>query len=403
MSTNSSLKTIQDGLVFYFDANNPKSYIGEPTTNLNKARSDYTGTSYSTDGEWTSNPTVFTKTYYPNVDTPIGNGATYCVESGTTGYHHLSTWGGSGESGAHSISCYVYPISNNISNFTIGMLNDGGNMVTFDFTTNTITYGGSISNRNAIMQPLKDWPGWYRVGANIEGRVGGWVGSIGLNVNTSYTPSSPYKSFYITGVQYEYKDHITQYVTGSRSNTDGAIDLAKTNSINLSNTAFDSNARITFNNSTSYINTGCILNGSTYTKFAWFNTNNLSAANNIVSGGTNGQHAFWLAVGNKLNAGHNGSWSTVQSSTTISTNTWYFGAASFSTSTGWRLYLNGSMEASSVSTTTFTGTTMPTLIGSYDYGNLFSGTIDMVGIYNKVLSDADVLQLYLRTKSRYRL
>jgi len=112
--------------------------------------------------------------------------------------------GGGSESGEHSISCYIYPLSS-ITNFTIGMLNDGGNMVTFDFTTGAITYGGGIENRNAFMSTVVGFPGWYRVGANIEGRFGGWVGCVGLSTNTSYTPSAPYKSFYITGLQYEYK------------------------------------------------------------------------------------------------------------------------------------------------------------------------------------------------------
>lgn len=382
MSTNSPLKTIQDGLVLYFDNNNPKSYIGEPTTNLNSDPLGLSGNPGSV--TWGGYEYNITRTN----DLPIPSMAEIspywikCVCNGPSS-GRAAVLGVSGLSTGvdYCISCYVYSSNSNIT--TVGW-NSHNSGVSTD--SSAVTYGSSDTLSVKRI---------YRIFRSVAGSQ--------LEVLQTNTSVISGDTFYVTGIQCEQKSYPTQLVNGNRSATQGLVDLTKTNTINLSNTAFDSNARITFNNSTSYINTGCILNGSTYTKFAWFNTNNLSAANNIVSGGTNGQHAFWLAVGNKLNAGHNGSWSTVQSSTTISTNTWYFGAASFSTSTGWRLYLNGSMEASSVSTTTFTGTTMPTLIGSYDYGNLFSGTIDMVGIYNKVLSDADVLQLYLRTKSRYRL
>jgi hypothetical protein len=136
-----------------------------------------------------------------------------------------------------------------------------------------------------------------------------------------------------------------------------------------------------------------ILSTSTYTKIAIFNANTFSNSNNIISGGNTGAHAFWLAAGNRLNAGHNGAWSTVQSSTTLSLNRWYFGAATFNTSTGWVLYLNGTAESTSSSTTTFNGTGN-VQIGAYNEGNLFSGKIGLSSVYNRVLSDTEILQNY---------
>ena len=64
-----------------------------------------------------------------------------------------------------------------------------------------------------------------------------------------------------------------------------------------------------------------ILPTTAYTKVAWFYATNFATGNNIISGGNSGQHAFWLAGGNKLNSGHNGNWSTVVSTTTLSLNT----------------------------------------------------------------------------------
>lgn len=422
MSIHGPGKITQDGLVFYFDANNVKSYAGEPTTNLNKARSDYTGTSYSTDGEWTSDPTRFTKTFYSNVETPIGNGATHCIESGTTGFHHLSRWGGGEESGAHSISCYVYPLSTNITNFTIGMLGDSGNMVFFDFTTNAITYGVNISNRNAFIQPLRDWPGWYRVGANIEGRVGGWVGSIGLNTYTSYTPSSPYKSFYITGIQYEYKDHITQYVSGSRSNTEGLYDLTRSTTIDLTNTKFSTSASLDFPinasaNSYATTNTNCNLTGD-QTLTAWIKPTFGSATPHRTVICTDKAYQYGIKLMNYKNNSRWGLWVGWGTSnyealtgTNINNNQWKMITGTWKQSTGIvTLYLNGEYvtQFSTGNTSAIALSTGNIWIGmgyELDFGNgqSYEGKIDSAAIYNKTLTASEVRQNYNRLKSRYGL
>ena len=145
-----------------------------------------------------------------------------------------------------------------------------------------------------------------------------------------------------------------------------------------------------------------ILSYTTYTKTAYFYVTSFSTANNIVSGGFSGQHAFWLQVSNRLYAGHNGAWSTVTGNTTLSLNTWYFGAVTYSNSTGWKLYLNGIEDGTSANTTTFLGN-QEILIGSYGGGNNFTGRISSVQIYNRVLSAAEILQNYNATKKRYGL
>jgi len=162
---------------------------------------------------------------------------------------------------------------------------------------------------------------------------------------------------------------------------------------------------IVFDGSDDYINVnsgGSILSNVNYTKIAWFYITNLATSNNIISGGNTGQHAFWTAGGNKLNAGHNGNWTTVVSTTTLVTNTWYCGAVTFDTTNGWKLYVNGNQEATSVSTTTFTGTG-DIQIGRYQTGNNYTGRIAITQIYNRVLSATEILQNYNAQKSRFGL
>jgi hypothetical protein len=408
MSVSFSGRGIDSGSLFLFDTYNIKSYIGEPTTNLVQQISNYTGTNYASSTEWSSDPTRFSKTYNSTIDTPIGTGATLCAETGTAGFHHLSTLGGSGENASHSISCYVYPLTS-ITNFTIGMLNDTSNQVTFNLNTREITYGGGISNRNAFCNTVSGFPGWLRVGANIEGRFGGWVGCVGLSTGTSYTPSTPYKSFYITGLQYEYKDHCTPYVFGSRSNTQGLIDLESNKySIDLTGAAFNKNAEIIYDGSTSWLNVGSINMGNKFTIETVFKPQNVSGDLVLVGSSANGCDN-WFGITSKLRAFvteiadvNNVNY---DANTTLVINNWYHGVMTVDTNLV-NLYLNGKNDSSN--TTAFT-------IGSWNAGlsigrrcpdlaqRYFTGSIDYVRIYNRALSATEVLKSFNRVKSRYGL
>jgi hypothetical protein len=162
-------------------------------------------------------------------------------------------------------------------------------------------------------------------------------------------------------------------------------------------------ASIVFDGLDAYVNVNSnanILSKTAYTKTAWFYPTSFSTNNNINSGGFSGQHAFWLAGSDRLNSGHNGQWSTVVSTTVLSLNTWYFGAVTFDTTNGWKLYLNGTQESTSSSTTTFTGNG-EILIGSFAGGNLFTGRIAGTQVYSKVLTASEVLQNFNALRGRY--
>jgi len=419
MSVNGPSKNIINGLSFCIDMINNKSYIGEPTTNLNQQISNYTGTSYCSDAEWSSDPTRLTKTYNSSIVTPIGTGATLCIESGTAGFHHLSRMGGGDQNGLHSISCYIYPLST-ITNFTIGMLNDSSNSVVFDLSTKTITYGGGIENRVAFCVDVPGYPGWLRVGANIEGRTGGWVGCVGIGTNGSYTASSPYKSFYITGLQYEYKDHCTQYTFGTRANTDGIRDLIKSTTLNLTNTRFDSSASIDFPvnaSANSYIttNTNCNITGD-QTLTAWIKPTYGTSSPHRTVICTDKDYQYGVKLMNYKNNSRWGLWlgwgsSNYEALTSgdINNNTWKMITGTWKQSTGIvMLYLNGEYVAQFN-----TGNTNPVSLStgniwvgmgyelSFGTGQSYEGKIDMASIYNRTLSGDEIRKLYNTHRRRY--
>jgi Concanavalin A-like lectin/glucanases superfamily len=170
-----------------------------------------------------------------------------------------------------------------------------------------------------------------------------------------------------------------------------------------------------------------VLSNTAYTKTVWFYVTSFATNNNLISGGNTGRHAFWLAGSNKLQAGHNSTWNTVSSATSLSLNTWYHAAVTFSTTTGWRLYLNGVLDSTNASTstvfsaydvadalfaevpygvgygatTTFLGSG-EILLGGYGTGsNGFSGRISNASVYNRVLSASEIQQNFNALRSRF--
>ena len=427
MSVMGPIKTISDGLSFYYDTGNPKSYIGEPTTNLNQQISDYTGTGYSSDGEWTSDPTRFTKTYDASIITPIGFGATLCTESGTTGYHHLSRMGGGDESGAHSISCYIKPL-NSITNFTIGMLGDGGNQISFNLSTRAITYGGGISNRNAFCVEVSGFPGWLYVGANIEGRYGGWVGCIGISTASSYTPTAPYKAFYITALQYEYKVAPTKFTFGTRSNTQGLLDLVGNCTVDLTNASYTSgsvpifiNNGITSNNIVVTPSSVVTNTQTQYTRIGWFYLTSYSSAWSPIiqnSIGNNSDMGLTVLSDGKLQfrqytktytSGTADGDYGVNGTLTVAINRWNMGVIVVDrTANIVSFYLNGVFDSTSAINVIGNSSSNTIIIGgassdSYSGGRMFKGYISTAAHYNRCLSASEVLQIYNSAKSRFGL
>ena len=135
-----------------------------------------------------------------------------------------------------------------------------------------------------------------------------------------------------------------------------------------------------------------------YTKVAFINTIDTSTRN-ILSSNTPVDHAFWLINGN-ISAGHNVSYFVVQ--TPITTNTWNHVAVSFDNSTGtMKLYLNGVLKASNTAPLISTGGTYK--IGEHSTNQSFNGPISSVLLYDRVLSDTEVLQNYNTQTIRFVL
>ena len=172
----------------------------------------------------------------------------------------------------------------------------------------------------------------------------------------------------------------------------------------INSPSFDSaEGALVFNGSNQYVNINSnadILSKTTYTKIVWFYANSFGNANNLISGGSSGQHAFWCFASDRVNAGHNGTWNRVVSTTQLELNTWYCAAVTFDSVNGWKLYIDGDLESTSADTTQFTGDGSVN-IASYQGGNFFNGQIAFASVYNRVLTDSEILNNYNSMSPRF--
>ena len=143
---------------------------------------------------------------------------------------------------------------------------------------------------------------------------------------------------------------------------------------------------------------------TSYTISCWFNVNNLSSRNGLVSGtaGTAEEVFFFTENDGRLTTQHNDSSDLNQvSSSTLNTGQWYHGVMVFNGSQI-ILYLDGdtiaSTSANSVTTSVDTWG-----MGASDWNDTIKyhcdGNLDDVRIYNRALSQPEIQALYDLTKS----
>ena len=83
------------------------------------------------------------------------------------------------------------------------------------------------------------------------------------------------------------------------------------------------------------------------------------------------------------------------------TSTWHQAVLTYSSSAGTKVYIDGSISETNASTGNIAASSTPTInIGTLESG-YHNGNISIVRWYNKVLSDADVLQNFNAVRSRY--
>lgn len=374
-------QTPYSGSVFYMDTYNVKSYVGEPTTNIVSSANIMSG--------WS--------------DYAFGNDGTFITEFGTTGYKIINrgSWNGVyrgitlNSTGNHTFSAYVRYWGGDAAN-------NGATVYTSGFGLSDSAVG---INKNLVGV-------WQRVTMTLN-----CTSTSGTFYLISYggTYGGSEKSTWdVTMPQAEKNTHVTSFAVGTRSNTQGLLDLTRNNTIDLANATYDSNANITYNGS-SYISvadTSILKLSGDKTLATWINLSTNSSGCGFVGkadGTSNGMslgygwdsNGFMALCWNSSNAPY------LAKDSNRDYGKWIYLAAVQSGSTRY-IYAFDSvgLRSSSSSGGNHTWNNSLSLIigGINGYLAMPSGTkLEAVSVHNRALSSDELLKNFNRTKSRYGL
>jgi hypothetical protein len=450
MGLNYNPASVIDGLVYYLDIMNTRCYSGTGNTLYNLANSAIgttivSGITYDTDfkknlnfngssGYMFSNDTSldFTNKDFTIQTTLKLNGLSngfsgaydhsICAGAALTNNSSIFYVNGTGTS-INGIGLWHQPTSTSIEKYTNIQTNKIYNLAVTKNTTQIEFFVDGVSVGTASTTSSFNFTAngfaigrWYFPGYEqyLKGSIFDFKAyNRALSIEELQQNYNSSKGRYITPENIVTKDLAVYYNVSESSSYSGIgntiFDLSGSgNTGALTNgptfSAFNGGSLV-LDGSNDYVlvnNAANILSKTAYTKIAFIYISNFSTVNNIISGGFSGQHAFWMFGTDKLNAGHNGAWNTVVGATSLSLNTWYFAAVTYSDSTGWKLYLNGREDGTSATTTTFTGN-QEISIGSYSTGNNFTGRIGSAFVYNRALSATEIQQNYNATKGRFGL
>ena len=215
----------------------------------------------------------------------------------------------------------------------------------------------------------------------------------------------------ITCNQIEQKDHLTPFVNGTRSATQGLLPLGGSANIDLVRTSFDSGSQLFFDGTddtatvASYPAIELVDNVSIEYVYMRLSTDPVLdvIANKYHSTGWE----LFCQTGNTFAlAGRNGDgtyYSTANPAYTISNNQYYHLIA-IKEGTSWRLYVNGelyaSLTASSIGTWSNTGILQ---IGGEGNGYYPHMRLPILKIYNRVLTAAEIGNNYRHYKTRFNI
>lgn len=388
MSAHANPDIVTDGLAFIYDSGSGKSYKGEPTVNVNT----FTLSDSGTDGSGQSS--VGTRTLITD------NHARIVDVSSNTRQHHLIT-------GLTASTTYTISI----------MYKKLGGTPTFRFQIQD--YSGSaylrtIKFTNTTEIGIEDKEGWQQAS---------WTFTLGSDANAVriwYQDGADYTtyshSFELKNPQLEAKSHATQFVNGTRSATQGLLDLTNNATIDISNASFDSNAQMTFDGTDDQLivdNIGIDNYSESFSYECVFKAEGTWAngfISNIVgiAGSYAGHYGLGKSATNTVNfVVRDANYNSV--SGTVSDTSIYHHLVGVwdQTNSQIRLYIDGELKSSASVTKTGTPDSNDLRIGGRaafggNNGSYYHGNIPIVKYYKTALTSAEVLQNYNATKGRFQ-
>lgn len=218
-------------------------------------------------------------------------------------------------------------------------------------------------------------------------------------------------SYDIANIQFEKKSHATPFTVGTRSNTQGLLDLTRNYIPDLTAMTYDSSANPLFNNSSTYISVYSIpdsfWNAGSWTASAWvkFTSINKGSDNAIfghgVSSPNNGLHLAERSGYVYFGFHSNDTAGTIP----LSSGRWINIVFAYNYTTKLKqIYVNGVFDTSGGSVG-YGGTGTNTEVGRYPWstGHVLYGYVGEVELHSRLLSAAEISQNFNIHKSRYGL
>ena len=365
----------EENLVFGYDLGDvSNSYKGEPTTNQ-LTNSDFSnGTTGWTFGSWDGGRYTYTT---ETVTGPFGKPVTALKVVRTTSdtsyaHFHQGNNGKFTSGNTYTISVYVK------GSGTLGQYNQGG-------------YSPIVYRPGQFVTLSNEWTRIsYTLTSQTDTLYPYWAAE-------NITQNVP---MYFVFAQSEGKDHVTPYVAGTRSATQGLIDLTGNSTIDLTNVSFDSNAQIDYDGSNDYASLGNptvlrdLTTGTIETVY-YRDTSTGTYQMVFTDAGsdleiTYSGNVLQFYIGNSgLNYTH-----AVTGQYFHVTGTWGPGFK--------RLYLNGVEVASGTNTGIDTGN-RDRYVGGRGTSFSFNGKIPMVKIYSRTLTASEVRSNFNAIKGRFNI
>ena len=393
MALGHSPSVATNGLVLAYDMSNTgRSWKGAPATNLvPNPYANWNGSSFVFGGYNYDATGTQTYTYVTNIPNPIGSPAVMQYTTGTTGYKYWAVQGTIATTGTHTFSYYARIVSgpaatSNLSNSQLWRSNGVDQSVTGDwnptYTTNWVRY--STSGPCTAGTVLDYFP------IHSGGLTGGYT-------------------IQYCGFQLELGTYATPFVNGTRSTTQALLDPTGQNTITATSLTYPSDGSFSFNGSTNRItcpSTSALdfAGSQQYTVMAWiYPLLGGGTWHGIVSKGESQQYAFTVnSPGAYIHYETNqGGVAALNSSAgSITQNAWQYVGIRFD-GTNKTIWKNGEIIATQAAAVNSASNTEQLRIGEGNANELFNGNIAQVVIYNRALSNNEVMQNFNAFRGRY--
>lgn len=389
---------VTSGLVFSYDMNNSRSWLGMPLTNQFAVPTPdgSNNVTFAVNGTGTFQR-VYSGTY--GGYTITSNDVVYRYDLGTGGchYHGNSAAIGAGLIPTFRFDYYISP--------------DAANYPTDSYLSNFENYGGGATSGGTSV-PNNSKGIWQTVTFS-----GGTTSASGTQAmflypggcGGSYLASSGYILFKNPQVIFSATNGmVAPFVgpTGARSNTQALLDVTQNYSITLNSLTYATNNTFSFNGSGDYMTPGNIAasGNAARSMFAWVKASSAGGRCMIATGTAANSQAFNLVTygSNKVGVmGYNNDFYP-SSGANIFDNVWHYVGAVANGSSGITTYVDGVQDNTGTITYATAGQTnyigKSNHVGAESYWN---GSIAGVQIYNVGLTAAQVAQNFAAQRSLY--